>query len=116
MPDMVSRTPSGKVIFPPLTLRQQEVLRFLIDTVEARRSWPTQREVGERFTISQSAVYNLLGTLVRKGYIVRQGRGAGYLVLTEVGTEWYQLDLERQADRQLALPMADANEETTTKS
>lgn len=99
------RTPSGKVIFPPLTERQSEVLKYFVDFAEENRAWPTQRDVGGRFGISQSAIYNVLNSLTRKGYITRQNRT---VVLTEVGTEWYQRNFLKGAE-QLVLPMPGAN-------
>lgn len=115
--DMVARTPSGKVMLPPLTERQAEILRYMVDVAEARRTWPSQREVAGRFSISQSAVYNVLGALSRKGYLARQGRGVGNLMLTEVGTEWYALQTEDETAKQLSLPMAGGqNKELPTKS
>lgn len=56
----------------PLTNRQQEILDFIEEMVEARGYPPSVREIGDRVGLrSPSTVHSHLSTLVNTGYIRR---------------------------------------------
>ena len=56
-----------------LTARQQEILNFIREQIEAKGIPPTYREIGERFQIrSTNGVYATLEALRRKGYLERE--------------------------------------------
>ena len=67
-------TPNEKVREPdPLTPRQQKVLAFIEDQIEAQGFAPTIREIGRHLGISSTnGVNDHLKALERKGYIQRQ--------------------------------------------
>ncbi|MCS6808223.1 MAG: S24 family peptidase [Bacteroidota bacterium] len=61
----------------PLTVKQQEVLRFLQKYTEEHGFPPTIKEIGDRFSFaSTNAVTQYLLALERKGYIRRSTKGA----------------------------------------
>ncbi len=66
-----------------LTSRQEDVLWFLRDQLEARGVPPTYREIGERFDIrSTNGVKAILDALEDKGYLKREANRARSLELT----------------------------------
>jgi len=107
----------------PLTEKQQKVLAFIAGRLEGNTP-PSQREIARHFGLAQNAVYQLVGYLKKKGYLVNSGghRGlrlsptylsrmretqgvpilgrvaAGEPILAEENIEGY-LDLEKLFDR-----------------
>lgn len=107
----------------PLTEKQQKVLAFIAGRLEGNTP-PSQREIARHFGLAQNAVYQLVGYLKMKGYLVNSGghRGlrlspaylgrlretqgvpilgrvaAGEPILAEENIEGY-LDLEKLFDR-----------------
>ncbi len=107
----------------PLTEKQQKVLAFIAARLEENAP-PSQREIARHFRLAQNAVYQLVGYLKKKGYLVDAGghRGlrlsptylgrlretqgvpilgrvaAGEPILAEENIEGY-LDLEKLVDR-----------------
>ena len=66
-----------------LTSRQEDVLWFLREQLEARGVPPTYREIGERLDIrSTNGVKALLDALEGKGYLKREANRARSLELT----------------------------------
>ena len=60
-----------------LTIKQNDVLRFLQDYVEEYGFPPTMKEIGDKFSFaSTNAVTQYLVALERKGYIRRSTKGA----------------------------------------
>jgi repressor LexA len=60
----------------PLTERQQQILAFIEARLEANQP-PSQREVADHFGLAQNAVYQLVGYLRKKGYLVDSGGHRG---------------------------------------
>jgi len=56
----------------PLTEKQQKVLRFIENRLQDNNP-PSQREIAQHFGLAQNAVYQLIGYLKKKGYIVDSG-------------------------------------------
>jgi repressor LexA len=59
-----------------LTDKQQKVLRFTEDRLEDNDP-PSQREIARHFRLAQNAVYQLVGYLKKKGYLVDSGGHRG---------------------------------------
>jgi repressor LexA len=59
-----------------LTERQRKILTFIENRL-SENSPPSQRETAEHFGLSQNAVYQLIGYLKKKGYIVDSGGHRG---------------------------------------
>ena len=59
-----------------LTQKQQRVLGFIEKQLEADRP-PSQREIARHFGLAQNAVYQLVGYLKKKGYLVDSGGHRG---------------------------------------
>lgn len=56
-----------------LTLKQKNILDFVSETLRARGSAPTIREIGQRFRLkSPATIYNHLRALVKKGYLDKE--------------------------------------------
>lgn len=60
----------------PLTQKQHQILAFIEDKL-AENNPPSQREIGGHFGLSQNAVYQLIGYLKKKGYLIDSGRHRG---------------------------------------
>jgi repressor LexA len=59
-----------------LTDKQQKVLRFIEDRLQDNEP-PSQREIARHFRLAQNAVYQLVGYLKKKGYLVDSGGHRG---------------------------------------
>jgi repressor LexA len=59
-----------------LTDKQQKVLRFIEDRLQHNEP-PSQREIARHFGLAQNAVYQLVGYLKKKGYLVDSGGHRG---------------------------------------
>jgi len=60
----------------PLTEKQQQVLAFIADRLRENQP-PSQREMARHFALTQNAVYQLVGYLKKKGYLVNAGGHRG---------------------------------------
>jgi repressor LexA len=60
----------------PLTKKQRKVLGFIKGRLEDSNP-PSQREIAEHFGLAQNAVYQLVGYLKKKGYLVDLGGHRG---------------------------------------
>jgi len=60
----------------PLTEKQQKVLRFIENRLQDNKP-PSQREIAKPFGLAQNAVYQLVGYLKRKGYLIDSGGHRG---------------------------------------
>ena len=60
----------------PLTEKQQQVLAFVADRLEENEP-PSQREIAQHFGLAQNAVYQFIGYLRKKGYLVDSGGHRG---------------------------------------
>jgi len=60
----------------PLTEKQQKVLAFISGRLEGNTP-PSQREIARHFGLAQNAVYQLVGYLKKKGYLVNSGGHRG---------------------------------------
>jgi len=59
-----------------LTARQEEVLGCLAERLRCGRP-PSEREMAEHFGLSQNAIHQLVGYLIKKGYVVKAGGHRG---------------------------------------
>lgn len=64
-----------------LTPRQQETLDWIKEFIQKHSVPPTVREIGRAFHIKSSSVFDLLQSLVRKGYLRRSDMGTRSLIL-----------------------------------
>jgi repressor LexA len=60
----------------PLTQKQRKVLTFIEEHLKGKNP-PSQREIAEHFNLAQNAVYQLIGYLKKKGYLVDSGGHRG---------------------------------------
>lgn len=60
----------------PLTEKQQKVFRFIESRLQSNNP-PSQRGIAEHFGLAQNAVYQLVGYLKKKGYLVDSGGHRG---------------------------------------
>jgi repressor LexA len=60
----------------PLTDKQRKVLEFIAGRLEGNAP-PSQREIARHFSLAQNAVYQLVGYLKKKGYLVDSGGHRG---------------------------------------
>ena len=60
----------------PLTEKQQQVLEFIAECLRDNHP-PSQREIAQHFKLAQNAVYQLVGYLKKKGYLVDAGGHRG---------------------------------------
>jgi len=60
----------------PLTEKQQQVLEFIVGCLRENHP-PSQREIARHFRLAQNAVYQLVGYLKKKGYLVDSGGHRG---------------------------------------
>jgi repressor LexA len=74
-----------------LTEKQRQVLEFIKDRLSENNP-PSQREIARHFGLAQNAVYQLVGYLKTKGYLVDSGGHRGLRLSGEY------LDETRQAD------------------
>lgn len=72
----------------PLTEKQQRILDFIVARLEENEP-PSQREIADHFGLAQNAVYQLVGYLKKKGYLVdskgHRGLRLSPAYLNEVG-------------------------------
>ncbi len=54
-----------------LSPRQRETLKWIIEFIKTYRMPPTVREIGKRFEIASSSVFDMLKIMEKKGYIRR---------------------------------------------
>ncbi|MBN1360713.1 MAG: repressor LexA [Sedimentisphaerales bacterium] len=59
-----------------LTEKQQQVLAFIVGRLRENHP-PSQREIAQHFHLAQNAVYQLVGYLKKKGYLVDVGGHRG---------------------------------------
>jgi repressor LexA len=60
----------------PLTEKQQQVLEYIVACLRDNHP-PSQREIAGHFKLAQNAVYQLIGYLKKKGYLVDAGGHRG---------------------------------------
>jgi repressor LexA len=60
----------------PLTEKQEKILSYLEGRLEENNP-PSQRETAEHFGLTQNAIYQLIGYLKKKGYVVDTGGHRG---------------------------------------
>jgi Mn-dependent DtxR family transcriptional regulator len=90
---------SGNLVLPPLSDKQAEILKYLIEYSERERMYPTQRVIAAQFEVSQARVYASLMTLEKKGYITRVPGSWRNLDMTEQTRNWYQLQEQKNAEQ-----------------
>ena len=74
-----------------LTEKQRQVLKFIEDRLRENNP-PSQREIARHFGLAQNAVYQLVGYLKRKGYLVDSGGHRGLRLSGEYLDETRQTD------------------------
>jgi repressor LexA len=81
----------------PLTLKQTEVLQFIVDFIDDNSYPPTLREIKAGTKIENvGLVHKILSALEKKRYILREKRMARGILLTEISenlTNSKQLEL-----------------------
>lgn len=75
----------------PLTEKQRQVLEFIKDRLSENNP-PSQREIARHFGLAQNAVYQLVGYLKTKGYLVDSGGHRGLRLSGEYLDETRQTD------------------------
>ena len=66
----------------PLTDKQEQVLAFIVGRLQENHP-PSQREIAGHFGLAQNAVYQLVGYLKKKGYLVDAGGHRGLRLSAE---------------------------------
>jgi repressor LexA len=74
-----------------LTEKQRQVLKFIEDRLSENNP-PSQREIARHFGLAQNAVYQLVGYLKTKGYLVDAGGHRGLRLSGEYLDETRQTD------------------------
>jgi repressor LexA len=74
-----------------LTEKQRQVLKFIEDRLSENNP-PSQREIARHFGLAQNAVYQLVGYLKKKGYLVDAGGHRGLRLSGEYLDETRQTD------------------------
>lgn len=74
-----------------LTEKQRQVLKFVEDRLSENNP-PSQREIARHFGLAQNAVYQLVGYLKTKGYLVDSGGHRGLRLSGEYLDETRQTD------------------------
>jgi repressor LexA len=74
-----------------LTEKQRQVLKFIEDRLRENNP-PSQREIARHFGLAQNAVYQLVGYLKKKGYLVDAGGHRGLRLSGEYLDETRQTD------------------------
>jgi len=103
MPDF-PRLLSGRPVTPPITERQEEVLRWLIAYSEKQGHFPVLRETAAQFGLTLSRVQALMQQLEKRGYVARTLDRSRNVVLTELTRAWLERQEERQQEAQGQLP------------
>jgi len=70
----------------PLTEKQSQVLTFVENRLQAGHP-PSQREIARHFGLAQNAVYQLVGYLRKKGYVIDLGGHRGLRLSKEYREE-----------------------------
>ena len=78
-------------VLPPLTDKQAECLKFVVEYFAARRYYPTQREVAAAMNLNSSTAESYFEPLVRKGYLEREPRRRRNIRLTRAAVEKLEL-------------------------
>lgn len=78
-------------VLPPLTDKQAECLKYVVDYFAARRYYPTQREVAAAMSLNSSTAESYFEPLVRKGYLEREPRRRRNIRLTTAAVEKLEL-------------------------
>jgi DNA-binding MarR family transcriptional regulator len=87
---------------PPLTDKQAECLKYVVDYFLARRYYPTQREVAMAMSLNSSTAESYFEPLVRKGYLEREPRRRRNIRLTTSAVEKLELMGVKVRDQLLA--------------
>ncbi|HWS86446.1 MAG TPA: helix-turn-helix domain-containing protein [Pyrinomonadaceae bacterium] len=76
---------------PPLTDKQAECLRYVLDYFLERRYYPTQREVAAAMSLNSSTAESYLKPLIQKGYLEREPRRRRNVRLTAAAVRKFEL-------------------------
>jgi SOS-response transcriptional repressor LexA len=91
---------SGRFVLPPLSEKQEEVLRWLITYSEKNGYFPVLRETAAQFELSLARVQVLMQQLEKRGYIVKTMTRSRNVQLTELTKSWFERQLEKEKDSQ----------------
>jgi DNA-binding MarR family transcriptional regulator len=80
-----------KNTLPPLTIKQTECLKFIMEYFLDRRYYPTQREVAEAMNLNSSTAESYLKPLIQKGYLERGPHRRRNIRLTEAAVDKLEL-------------------------
>lgn len=78
-------------VLPPLTEKQAECLKYVVNFFIERRYYPTQREVAAAMGLNSSTAESYLEPLERKGYLEREPRRRRNIRLTDAAVEKLEL-------------------------
>ena len=70
------------------TLRQRQVLSFIIEFIQSRSYPPTIREIAENFSISVKGAYDHVSALKRKGKLKFEDKRSRAMEVVRTGEEW----------------------------
>lgn len=76
---------------PPLTDKQAECLKYVLDYFLARKYYPTQREVAVAMNLSSSTAESYLKPLIHKGYLQREPHRRRNIRLTTAAVDKLEL-------------------------
>ena len=76
---------------PPLSPKQEVVLKYLYRYFEKQRYFPTHREIMDHLGVKGATAVSYLVPLETKGYITREKGIARNIVITDLGIEKLEL-------------------------
>lgn len=96
----VPRLLSGRPVLPPLSDKQEEVLRWLIAYSEKNGYYPVLRETAAQFDLSLARVQSLMQQLEKRGYVAKTADRSRNVQLTELTRSWLERKQEQEQEAQ----------------
>lgn len=91
---------SGRPVLPPLSEKQEEVLRWLIAYSEKHGYFPVLRETATQFDLSLARVQSLMQQLEKRGYVAKTTTRSRNIQLTELTKSWFERQQEKEQEAQ----------------
>lgn len=91
---------SGRPVLPPLSDKQEEVLRWLIAYSEKNGYFPVLRETAAQFDLSLARVQSLMQQLEKRGYVAKTANRSRNVQLTELTKSWFERQQEKDQEAQ----------------
>lgn len=102
MPD-IPRLLSGRPVLPPLSEKQEELLRWLIEYSEKNGYFPVLREAAAHLGVTLARVQTLMQQLEKRGYVAKTPTRSRNIQLTELTKSWFERHVEQEQQGQTEL-------------